>query len=481
MHSPHARNRLIALAALSLLGQPIGGLGSTQAYQTRNEFFEKANGAVFELKVEGLTQTVFTHGTGFLVSRDGFAITNFHVIQGASGAKARFADSADEFMIELYAVQPGLDLALIKLDITGPEASHTRSWLELIDTEPAAGSEVWAFGYALGLGYTVTKGVVGGVRRFGELPPGTQASAKYDASSRWIQTDCTINSGNSGGPLVDSTGRVVGINTWTWGERANLFFALSSTHARQLLAGGSGQPIGFQRAKKQFGTIKVPHTSFPRITVAKLTSGRQVLSSARALRAVIRCRKCAGDGSVRVKYQTGWKYVTGSMRKPTYSFRVETCRMCRGGKYNHANRILRVGQSLAKRLASMNPNDRLADQAHSVTRDVLQEVVRIDPLTLAALLSDQALRDFSDVKPRIGKPVLFVGTLVHDRELPGHAGHIRMVQMADNPTVVFVSEPYVVDAVESEHVFAGGLMAGFVYGSEGEIHPVVQSGFVIGQ
>ncbi len=129
----------------------------------------------------------------------------------------------------------------------------------------------------------------------------------------------------------------------------------------------------------------------------------------------------------------------------------------------------------------MNPNDRLADQAHSVTRDVLQEVVRIDPLTLAALLSDQALRDFSDVKPRIGKPVLFVGTLVHDRELPGHAGHIRMVQMADNPTVVFVSEPYVVDAVESEHVFAGGLMAGFVYGSEGEIHPVVQSGFVIGQ
>lgn len=481
MQSPHAKNRVIALAAFSLLGQPIGGIGMAQAYQTRNEDFERAKGAVFELQVEGLSRTVFTHGTGFLVSRDGFAITNFHVIQGASGAKARFADSADEFVIELYAVQPGLDLALIKLDITGPEVSYTRPWLELTDTEPAAGSEVWAFGYPLGLGYTVTKGVVGGLRRFGELPPGAQALAKYDASSRWIQTDCTINSGNSGGPLVDSTGRVVGINTWTWRERANLFFALSSTHGRELLAGGSGQPIGFRQAQKQFGTIKIPHTSFPRITVAKLTSGSQVLSFASALRKVIRCRACVGVGTVKVKYQTGWKYVTDTMRKPTFSYRIETCGRCRGSKYNHAKRILPVGQGLVKRLASMRPDDRRADQAHSVTRDVLQEVVRLDPLVLAGLLSDQALRDFSDVKPRIGMPVLFVGTLVRDRELPGHAGHMRMVRMADNATVVFVSEPNVVDAVESEHVFAGGLIAGFVYGPDGEIYPVVQGGFVVGQ
>lgn len=481
MPPPHARNRVIALAALSLLGQPIGGIGSTQAHQTRNEFVEKAKGAVFELKVEGLSRTVFTHGTGFLVSRDGFAITNFHVIQGASGATARFADSGDEFMIELHAVQPGLDLALIKLDISSPTASRTRPWLELADTEPAAGSRVWAFGYPLGLGYTVTEGVVAGLRRFGELPKGTQASAKYDASSRWIQTDCTINSANSGGPLVDKTGRVVGINTWTWEERTNLFFALSSTHARQLLVEGSGQPIGFQQVKKQFGTIKVPHTSFPRITVAKLTTGSQVHSSARALRNMTRCRTCAGDGSVRVKYQSGWQYVTGSLRKPTYSYRVETCGKCRGGKYNDSNRILLVGQNLAKRLASMKPDDRFADQAHSVTRDVLQEALRINPLTLAALLHDQAVRDFSDVKPKIGEPVLFVGTLIRDRELSGYVGHIRIVQMADSPTVVYVSEPYVVDAVESEYVFAGGLLAGFVYGPDGEIFPVVQSGFVVGQ
>lgn len=481
MQPSHATNRVIALAALSLLGQPIGGIGSAQAYQTRTEIFEKAKGAVFELKIKGLSKTVFTHGTGFLVSRDGFAITNFHVIQGATGAKARFADFADEFTIELYAVQPGLDLALIKLDIAGSKVLHTPPWLELADTEPAAGSDVRAFGYPLGLGYTVTTGVVSGLRRFNELPPGSQAAAKYDASSRWIQADCTINSGNSGGPLLDSSGRVVGINTWTWGERANLFFALSSTHARQLLVEGRGHPIGFQQAKKQFGTIKVPHTSFPRITVAKLTTGRQVQISARALRNNTKCQSCTGDGSVRVKYQSGWKYVADSFRKPTYSYRNETCGKCRGGKYHDSKRLLLVGQNLAKRLASMKPNDKHADQAHSATRVALQEAVRIQPLTLAALLHDQAVRNFSDMKPGIGKPVLFVGTLVRDRVLPGHAGHLRIVKMTDSPTVVFVSEPYVVDAVESEYVFAGGLLAGFVYGPDGEIYPVVQSGFVVGQ
>jgi serine protease Do len=138
-------------------------------------------------------------GSGFVVTADGHVLTNNHVIDGADKIVARFADGR-VVSATLIGTDPATDVALLKL------AGDRNDWPH-VELGSSAGLEVgdWvvAVGNPLGLGTTVTAGIVSGKGR--ELG--------HDAFDDFIQTDAAINSGNSGGPLFDLTGRVVGMNT----------------------------------------------------------------------------------------------------------------------------------------------------------------------------------------------------------------------------------------------------------------------------
>lgn len=137
-------------------------------------------------------------GSGFVISADGLLVTNHHVIDGASSVKARFA-SGEIIEAAVIGSDPRTDLALLQLPAD-------RSWphVELGDSEQVeVGDWVVAIGNPLGLGITVTAGIISGKgRNLGSNP--------YD---EFIQTDAAINQGNSGGPLFDLHGRVIGVNS----------------------------------------------------------------------------------------------------------------------------------------------------------------------------------------------------------------------------------------------------------------------------
>lgn len=139
-------------------------------------------------------------GTGFLISADGYLLTNHHVVDGATEVKVTLNDRR-EFDAKVIGSDAQSDVALLKVEASGLPA------LRLGDSNALkAGQWVVAIGSPFGLEQSVTAGVVSAVGR----------SNPYDAEQRYvpfIQTDVAINRGNSGGPLLDTRGQVVGINS----------------------------------------------------------------------------------------------------------------------------------------------------------------------------------------------------------------------------------------------------------------------------
>jgi S1-C subfamily serine protease len=157
-------------------------------------------------------------GSGFIISSDGFIVTNNHVIEEAQQIFVSLADGRT-VSAELKGADPSADIAVLKIDTTGLRA------LSFANSDALqVGQIAIAIGNPLGLQHTVTAGVVSALGR-------TLRAGNGRLIDDVIQTDASLNPGNSGGPLVNSSGQVIGVNTATIISAQGLCFAVSSNLA----------------------------------------------------------------------------------------------------------------------------------------------------------------------------------------------------------------------------------------------------------
>ncbi|MDG1187528.1 MAG: trypsin-like peptidase domain-containing protein [Ilumatobacter sp.] len=186
-------------------------------------------------------------GTGVIISTDGEIVTNAHVIRDATEIRVRLAGETEPRRVSLLASDRGNDLALLRMSGDGFEAATF--------ADPGSvrlGDEVVAIGFALGLDGepSVTLGIVSALRRsIG------QSDVFLDGL---IQTDAAISSGNSGGPLVNAAGEVVGINTAVARDTSttaatNVGFAISVAEALPIVEALRAQAAGALRREAYFG------------------------------------------------------------------------------------------------------------------------------------------------------------------------------------------------------------------------------------
>lgn len=157
-------------------------------------------------------KTDVAQGTGFIITNEGYVVTNAHVLSGASIASAITSDR-ETASIKLIGYDRILDLALLKIEGEYP-------FLEFEDSDNIQiGEKVIAIGNPLGLSFSVSEGIVSAKNRIGdnELPA-------------YIQTDAALNPGNSGGPLINTEGKVIGINNFKIAGGESLGFALESNY-----------------------------------------------------------------------------------------------------------------------------------------------------------------------------------------------------------------------------------------------------------
>ncbi|NUM89064.1 MAG: trypsin-like peptidase domain-containing protein, partial [Bdellovibrionales bacterium] len=161
-------------------------------------------------------------GSGFVIDSDGVILTNHHVIRNAAEIEVFFNDAAkSKIRAKIVGSDPKTDLAVLKVK-PGPYLSP----LELGNSDAArVGETVVAIGNPFGLSHTVTAGIISAKNRvIGQGP--------YD---NFIQTDASINFGNSGGPLFNSSGEVIGINSAISAQGQGLGFAIPVNQAKRLL------------------------------------------------------------------------------------------------------------------------------------------------------------------------------------------------------------------------------------------------------
>ncbi|MCU1336396.1 MAG: peptidase and chymotrypsin/Hap [Bryobacterales bacterium] len=167
-------------------------------------------------------------GSGFLINPDGQILTNFHVISGSSDVEVTMPPDQSRYKAKVLMRDRAHDLALIQID----PKKKLSSFLKLGDSDSLqVGQKVLAIGNPFGLAGTLTTGIVSSLHRK------IQSEDRGDLEDM-IQTDAAINSGNSGGPLLDSQGNVIGINTAIYGPgggNIGIGFAMPINRAKVML------------------------------------------------------------------------------------------------------------------------------------------------------------------------------------------------------------------------------------------------------
>jgi len=157
-------------------------------------------------------QTNAAQGTGFIITTDGYIVTNAHVLSGARYGNAITSDR-EKIPMDLIGYNTNLDLALLKIKGNYQDLNFENS------NDVQIGEKVIAIGNPLGLSFSVSEGIVSAKNRRGD----NQLPA-------YIQTDAALNPGNSGGPLINTDGKVVGINNFKIAGGESLGFALQSEY-----------------------------------------------------------------------------------------------------------------------------------------------------------------------------------------------------------------------------------------------------------
>ena len=182
-------------------GGGAGGMPSLDPGHPLYEFFKQFQDPRSGGERGGREAPVFGAGSGFIVSPDGVILTNAHVVQGADEVTVKLQDRR-EFRAKVLGSDPRTDVAVLKIDAKGlPVAPIGKSKSVLV------GEWVLAIGSPYGLESTVTAGVVSATGR-----------SISDGSVPFIQTDVAVNPGNSGGPLFNTRGEVVGINSQIYSQ-----------------------------------------------------------------------------------------------------------------------------------------------------------------------------------------------------------------------------------------------------------------------
>lgn len=174
-------------------------------------------------------------GTGFLVAGDGRIVTNFHVIAGQSQARVKLADGRELEALEVMAVDPAHDLAIIRVGEAGLPP------LPLGDSSSVrAGDRVIAIGHPLGLGTTISDGLVSAVR-------------EVDPTLTVLQITAPISPGSSGGPLFNDRGEVIGVTVGYLANGQNLNIGMPANYLAPMLE-SRAEPVAFA----DFGRMSTP-------------------------------------------------------------------------------------------------------------------------------------------------------------------------------------------------------------------------------
>ncbi len=227
-----------------------------------SDVVERVGPAVLHVRSIHEKRSRLGNGSGVVVAPDGYALTNSHVVRGAAAVEGEIYDGRTVFL-DVVGDDPATDLALLRVN-----TEEALPFAELADSnELRVGDAAIAIGSPFGLSRTVTLGIVSALGRSLPAPGGRSIEGV-------IQTDALLNPGNSGGPLADADGRVIGINTAIHAAAQGLCFAVPSNTASFVVS----ELLHHGRVRRAMLGVGVEETLVPTIVArrAELEDSRMI-------------------------------------------------------------------------------------------------------------------------------------------------------------------------------------------------------------
>jgi peroxiredoxin len=397
-----------ALLAAALLAGPLAQAEAEQPKPlTLREIVDRAARSVVQVTATSGSMTVAL-GSGFVIDPKGYVATNYHVVRQGTGAFVQFRDGSKWTVKGYRALDRAGDIAILELEKRPPGVQA----LPLALNAPSQGDGVIAIGHPQGLSFTVTTGIVSAVRKTSELPKETRDFIRTPGDWVWVQTSAPISSGNSGGPLLDDAGRVIGINTWI-ADGQNLGFAVHIRHVADILARSPAKLLPLTPEKYARDEENPLAKIDPRVQemIKEYRQAerefRQLLEGAEDDKAARKIWETQHPGP---KYAKRFLEIADSERKTTATFQA----LCLACRFDSASKHAKYLRQALGRLAEDHATDRglhhglrlIVTQGQPAVLPFLRQVIDKSPhrrvrgissLVLAILLEAGTTRDEAEV------------------------------------------------------------------------------------
>ncbi len=436
-------------------------------------------------------ETVAT-ASGFRIADTDFVVTTAQLFEGATSATMRVGSDGASIDVELRAVALPYDVAIVT-----PAASHLGVFRERVKglalgaTPPGPCGSVWAAGHPKA-GFFVAQGIMTGARSTAQLGPVLAVNAAPDA--RFIQTDFVIDPGCAGGPLLDSRGLVVGVNTTRQrsSEMDPRSFAIGIDHVKSIIAKLelSSVPASLPFPPSREFRLPGPAKDNPLLRLPPL---RHVAPMARAelQKAIMRarnacdCRGCDGAGSRTVQTTRRGRdpAVPGSIHKSR-----EQCPRCGGTGFQSEFKAaclhelaLEFARADLHSADSARVQELFVELAERIGERGYDAVAAVTAPKLLAMLAGESSR--ADVWGPVdsstkGAAVWFAGRITETVDL-ADGSRVAIVTFGADADGVLLAHPRLLRAGKGDEVVAGGVPAGKLAGPEAVSYLVLQRGFAV--
>lgn len=489
----------------------------------------EAHKALFSIKIKTEEPGVFVKSVAFFVASDGLAVTQFSPLRGAIGATATIPGETNPVPVELVAAEPDVDLALIRIKAESLNPPRAMKFLAVADEAPDNGDPLWVLSINRYNRPAVDAGTFEAIISHASLPDDLRAALPTSHFSHWIQTGIKVSLENSGGPVINGKGQILGIATYVWQSTTSTGgpptrtvsrggssssrsrtgavggskgLGLSAAHIARIISERPTEPLGFDEARKRYATMPTIFTRLPRLetTPSSLTNLR---NSANTFATASICPLCKGEGVLEVEKirnndpgrsdRNATTQGSGSNRVADSNQNQRTnqtseedepetklCTRCKGNGFSNAEQVLKLGANIVEALARTDMTNRDSQAGVVYLNIKLNDVLKKNPQRFIEQLNNQARIHLHPLAMRVGTPVIFLGTLDSRATMPGKHGQLRSATLGDTGPTVFVAEPDLADANPRDIVLIGGILAGYMTNETGEPVPVLQRGFVVG-
>jgi len=438
---------------------------------------------VIDLRIQRDVEGVVSIVPSPVLTDDHLVVVPAHALRGAKAVTVHVPEVNRPIEAQVVGVDMNIGLALLSLNTTFvPMARAVLEPIPLADAPPAEGEPLF-IAARVGGQPRLASMPVEEVVAYNELDKSITSAMPHSPLSQWIQVEGGISSQQSGAPVLNRAGELVGIAAWAWTSRSRSAAVLSATHVQSLIESRKTEPIVLNALDQMTATVKLPRMSFARIETTDDQTAEELRRVTAVLRAAGNCRACDGSGAIMERKRVGYE-TFGTMRRAIYHNVYDHCAICEGTGLNDAETLKRTVGTVVTAAARLDANADDVTSSFEAVRDALRDLSLGHFQAVAELLNDQAKQTFVGGARKIGQPVVMIGTYIDEVELPGETQHFRGVRIESetrgNETKALVVDPRYVDTAESSTAMITGILAGFIQ-QEADQSPVplISHGLVI--